>query len=272
MKTLYISDLDGTLLDPNAELSEYTVNILNMLIDKGVHFSVATARTAETSAFILSHITINIPIILMNGVLIYNMETKQYIKKETLLKDKSEQILTAMKKRKQTGLMYALKDDKLVTYYERINNHALQKFIDERTRKYNKKFTQIDDFADADTEIIYFCYMDTRENIHLLYDEIEKISGLRIEKYQDIYSDNDMWYMEVFNETASKHNAVQFLRRQYGFDRVVSFGDNLNDISMFEASDECYAVENAKPKVKEKATGIIESNIKDGVVKFLLKQ
>ena len=36
MKTLYISDLDGTLLNANAELSGYTVQTLNRLIDNGV--------------------------------------------------------------------------------------------------------------------------------------------------------------------------------------------------------------------------------------------
>ena len=38
---------------------------------------------------------------------------------------------------------------------------------------------------------------------------------------------------------------------------------------MFEASDECYAVANAKEEVKKKANGVIESNINNGVVKFL---
>ncbi|HWT27310.1 MAG TPA: HAD hydrolase family protein, partial [Mobilitalea sp.] len=32
MKTLYISDLDGTLLQPNVELSKVTVDILKELI------------------------------------------------------------------------------------------------------------------------------------------------------------------------------------------------------------------------------------------------
>ncbi len=272
MKTLYISDLDGTLLNQNAELSEDTKNALNKLIADGVYFSVATARTAATSILILDEVTINVPIILMNGVLIYDMQKRQYIKKETLTKEKTRHILTAMKKKNQTGLMYALDGDKLVTYYENIHNIALQSFVDERIRKYNKEFTQVEDFETVDLDIIYFCYMDTKENIHELYSEIEQISGLRMEMYQDIYSSEDLWYIEVFCETASKYNAVQFLRQQYGFDYIVSFGDNLNDIPMFEASDECYAVENAKQEVKERATGIIESNNDNGVVKAITQK
>jgi hydroxymethylpyrimidine pyrophosphatase-like HAD family hydrolase len=184
-KTLYISDLDGTLLNRNAELSEYTASALNNLIDKGVHFSVATARTAATSVFMLERVNINVPIILMNGVLIYDMAAKQYAKKEMLSKEKINQILLEMKKAKQTGLMYALSRDELVTYYENIYNAALRSFIDERVQKYNKVFTQIDDFGNADTDVIYFCYMDTSENIldrqsqrNLLIAKIFQLCGL----------------------------------------------------------------------------------------------
>ncbi|MBQ5325810.1 MAG: HAD hydrolase family protein, partial [Oscillospiraceae bacterium] len=43
MKTLYISDLDGTLLNSDAEISSFTANALNSLIEKGLLFSYATA-------------------------------------------------------------------------------------------------------------------------------------------------------------------------------------------------------------------------------------
>lgn len=269
MKTLYISDLDGTLLDGNAELSEFTINTLNDLIAQGVHFTVATARTAATSVFMIERLKISMPIILMNGVLIFDMNKKKYVKKEMLAREKIAQILSAMKKVDQTGFMYALSDDELMTYYERICNNSMQKFKDERVQKFNKKFVLIDDFANADTNIIYFCYIDTHKNISRLYNEIKTISGLRIEMYQDIYSNDNSWYMEVFKNTASKYKAVEFLRRQYKFSKVIGFGDNLNDLPLFAACDECYAVSNAKEEVKAKATAVIGANTNDGVAKWL---
>jgi Cof subfamily protein (haloacid dehalogenase superfamily) len=257
------------LLNANAELSGYTVQTLNRLIDNGVHFTVATARTAATCVCMLERVKINVPVVLMNGVLVYDIAARQYVKKEVLLKEKTEQILFAMKKVGQTGLMYSLCGNRLLTYYEHIASDALRSFINERVEKYNKRFVQTDNFAKADTEIIYFCYMDTRERIHRLYEQIKPISGLCIEKYQDIYSDCDLWYMEVFSGAASKCKAVLFLREKYGFDRVIGFGDNLNDLSLFAGCDECYAVGNAKPEVKEIATAVIGSNTQDGVARWL---
>ena len=51
---LYISDLDGTLLNNNAKLSDYTKSTLKELINKNLNFSIATARTPATVVPILS--------------------------------------------------------------------------------------------------------------------------------------------------------------------------------------------------------------------------
>lgn len=60
-----------------------------------------------------------------------------------------------------------------------------------------------------------------------------------------------------------------WLREYIDVDKVIGFGDNLNDIPFFEACDESYAVANAREEVKQKATGIIGTNIEDGVIKQL---
>ncbi len=49
MKTLYVSDLDGTLLRSDAKTSAYTNQILNTLTEKGMLFSYATARSLMTA-------------------------------------------------------------------------------------------------------------------------------------------------------------------------------------------------------------------------------
>jgi HAD superfamily hydrolase (TIGR01484 family) len=78
--TLYVSDLDGTLLNPNAVLSEYTKNELNKLISCGINFTVATGRTTDAAKEIMNDIELNIPIITFNGVIVYDVKQKNYIK------------------------------------------------------------------------------------------------------------------------------------------------------------------------------------------------
>lgn len=68
---------------------------------------------------------------------------------------------------------------------------------------------------------------------------------------------------------ATKSNAILQLKGLYECDRVVSFGDGVNDIPMFKISDECYAVANAVDQLKEIATDVIASNDEDGVARWL---
>ena len=86
---------------------------------------------------------------------------------------------------------------------------------------------------------------------------------------QELYTP-DYW-CEIMPAAASKLNAIRKLKEMWNCTRVISFGDAVNDLPMFEASDECYAVANAVDELKAAATGIIESNVDDGVAKWLLK-
>ncbi|MDR1699603.1 MAG: HAD family hydrolase, partial [Lachnoclostridium sp.] len=80
MNTLYISDLDGTLLNEKAVLSDYTIDSLNDMIGRGMNFTIATARTPATVLDIMSEVKLSIPAILMNGVLIYDFAKNEYLK------------------------------------------------------------------------------------------------------------------------------------------------------------------------------------------------
>ncbi len=79
----------------------------------------------------------------------------------------------------------------------------------------------------------------------------------------------DFWFLEIFSEHSSKKLAVEFLKKQYLFSQVVGFGDNNNDIPLFESCNIKVAVSNATQNLKEIADYICESNDDDGVTKWL---
>ena len=73
------------------------------------------------------------------------------------------------------------------------------------------------------------------------------------------------------NHAASKANAVRELKEKLGCEKLVVFGDGKNDLDMFHAADEAYAVQNADKELKAAATAIIGSSNEDGVAKWLLE-
>lgn len=271
MKTLYISDLDGTLLQPNVELSITTKKALNELIEQGILFSIATARTIASVETILKDVAINMPIVLMNGVCVYDLNTKQYVKVEAFSPNSTHLLLTIIQRYHLKGFAYIIKNGKLSTYYQELSTKALRDFYEERVNKYNKTFTQIDDFFSLEKEpLIYFSTIGTKDFLEPIHAIMKEIVDLNCVFYKDNYS-TDLWYLEIFSNRASKYHAVEFLRNHYNIDHIVCFGDNRNDLPLFEASDQKFAVANAVDELKEKADLIIGSNLEDGVARWLIQ-
>jgi len=215
----------------------------------------------------MESINLTLPVVLMNGVLIYDPAAGQYIKAETIPEEAALEIIKIKRQTGQSGFMYTLNAGRMATYYEPPATDIMRRFIDERVRKFNKPFTCADLTTGAQG-VIYFCFIDRFENVQKIHSLIKNIDGISSTCYRDIYS-NDDWYLEIFSAEASKATAVNFLRHRYNFDKIIGFGDNLNDISFFSVCDECYATANAADELKAISTAVIGSNEQDGVAKWL---
>lgn len=270
-KMLYVSDLDGTLLNSNALLNEDVPERLNRLIDKGLCFTVATARTYATVNSIVKDVHLTYPMILMNGVMIYDPVNKSCINAEIIERDSVEYILKGRKKFGVTGFAYALspENSKMATYYEKIATEHMEKFYVERRDVYHKPFSKVEQLEDIlGEDIIYFSICYDEEVLRPFYEYLQKDEKLNLNFYKDVYGDG-LWYLEISHKNASKYHGVQKLRAMLQPDAITGMGDNLNDIPLFEACDRCCAVGNAHEEVKERADYVLDTNLNAGVVKFL---
>lgn len=268
IRRLYISDLDGTLLNNSGYLSGNTIRTVNALIDKGMYFTFATARSVYSARPLTSALDINVPYILMNGVSIYNPENNTYIKNEYILPEVSSEIIRVFKENNVRCFMYRTENDILTAYFTEITSQVMKSFAESRQKNYNKPFVQCADLSDmADSKTVYFTTTGDYEKILPVKNIISQIKGVNHAFYKDTYTDK--YFLEIFSENASKANGIKYLRNEYGFDEVVCFGDNFNDMAMFEESDIKIAVGNAVPELKELADFVALPNENDGVAKWL---
>ena len=296
-KMLYVSDLDGTLLNSDALLNEDVPERLNRLIDKGLCFTVATARTYATVNSIVKDVHLTYPMILMNGVMLYDPVSKSCINAEIIERDSVEYILKGRKKFGVTGFAYALSPEisedcsksgetsvvdsagrvgksgrKMATYYEKIATQHMEKFYTERRDLYHKPFSKVERLEDISGEdIIYFSICYEEEVLRPFYEYLKKDERLNLNFYKDVYGDG-LWYLEISHKNASKYYGIQKLRKLLHPAAITGMGDNLNDIPLFEACDRSCAVGNAHKEVKERADYILDTNLNAGVVKFLEKE
>ena len=278
-KTLFISDLDGTLLDRYAALPHESAQKLNQLAKDGAMITYATARTIRSVTHILGEIDFSAdsccPIALMNGVLIRDMKLGKYVSAAVIEKNTAAEIIRIFDAAGAEPFIYTIDEndsvdgDPLHTYYRRVINEPMRRFLDERVGKYQKPFLKLDSLSDVQGDIIYCCVIGGEELIRKSADSIAGLKGIRYTYYRDSY-DEDTWYLEVFDESASKAHAVDFLRKYTGADEIVCFGDNMNDLPMFERSDIRVAVEGAVGEVKKRADHTVKS-VPDFIEKYYYK-
>ena len=270
-KTLYITDLDGTLLNSQGEVSYFTKKTINSLIRKGMYFSFSTARGGPSAIKIMSEVKIDLPVVFIQGAAIYDIKKQIYLNVETIDAIYLEEALYILKRHDIQCFLFGLKNNKLVLFYEDISSSYLKAIYDHWTNSNNIPFIKVDNLNKIfDCNIMYLLSKDIISKIKPVFEEIIEITGLTTAFFGGSNS-NGIYNMECLKSGVSKYKSVLYLKKQFGFQKVIGFGDTSNDIPLFEACDEFYVPNNADDKIKSIATGIIDSNDDDGVAKFLAR-
>lgn len=212
MKILYVSDLDGTLLNSNQELDDNVAKQLNLLIDNGVNFTVSTGRGNST----------------------------KYIPKETVLE--IIQILNNF-------------DSKTFEIQTLIENEVRRFAIS----KWSEKF-----------DCLALNILHSSEKSMKLSKILSRIKGINFFIHKKVYSEGES-FCDIVLENVSKASRLKKFKVQYGFDKVIAFGDSENDLPLLEVADEFYAVGNATESVKQKATKVIGKCSDNGVINFIME-
>lgn len=263
-KTLYISDLDGTLLQSDQHISEESCRILNGLSEQGLMFTYATARSLITASMVTAGLDVKIPVIVYNGAFIIDGDGKRLVK-NIFSADEAEDIFYTLSGFGIDPLVYSIIEDKEKFSYmpERLTR-GMKDFL--ATRNGDPRHRPVSEESDMLTgDVFYFTCIDVAGSMDKAYEELKK-------RYYCVYSTDiysgDHW-LEVLPVSASKANASLQLKKLLKCGRLVVFGDGVNDIPMFKVSDECYAVENAAPELKEIAGSVIGGNNENSVAKFI---
>ena len=264
---LFISDLDGTLLNHASKLKPRTKDMLNYLISTGVLFSYATARSFETANPIMKEININIPVITMNGVIIADGKTGVPIIKNFPDEAVNRQIQDSLLELGEFPLVFAFIDGKpRVSYLESRKKHV-KYYLD--MRKGDKRFRPCRTTEEMfEGQVYYYCIISPQNEKNVLDKKIKSISGVSV-IYQEDYPGCGVYWYEIFSDKATKANAIHQLKEYTGASELVCFGDNVNDIEMLRVADIGCAVKNAFDEVKKAADTVIGGNESYGVPYYI---
>lgn len=271
MKTLFLTDLDGTFLNSNAEISERSAEIIDYITKQGVLFTVATARTHATVMKMFENIGLSCPLVLMNGVTIYDPIKRCILSSHAIPTETGKAIVREFRTRNIEPMLYFQNDNGLDIYYGKLTNDYQREYVSQRVDCIGKRFIHSETPVSLeDKNLVYIVCLDYYENIKEIYDALIKLDIAQCMFYPDNYS--DMYFLEIMSKEVSKASGALEVKKLLGADKLVAFGDNLNDIPLFEIADESYAVSNAKEQLKAFATSVIGSNDEDAVAEYIYKR
>lgn len=267
MRTLFVSDLDGTLLNRDSILSPYTCRTLERLTGEGMLFTYATARSIQSASVAAQGFMPKIPAVYHNGVFLIEPWSGKVLESVTFSEKQRQELKDIFEEYRIAPIVFSLIDGRERASWDTTReNEGIQWYLVHR--KNDRRLRPLGDSRGLFDGIPFtITYIGERESLENLHREFLKRGYTSCVFQQELYRAE--YWLEVMPNNASKAKGIQHLKDLLQCDRIISFGDALNDIPMFQASDQCYAVENAVQPLKKTATGIIGSNQQDGVAKWL---
>jgi len=266
-KTLYVSDLDGTLLGDDSQLSAATVAMLNRIIgQQGGLFTVATARTPATVVPLMQDVHATLPFIVIGGAAMWDPVTASYQHTRGIDTATISAVATVFDRHGIHPFIYRRHGHLLHTHHCGPLSPQEKRFVTARQHLPLKKFFLDDkDYRHSDDEALLIFSMNKYAVLKAIATDVQAtVHSCTVMLYHDIFDESE-GYLEIFTAGTSKAAAIRDLARQVGARRIVVFGDNRNDIAMMQAAHHSVAVANAFPEVKAAASEVIGPNTQDSV-------
>ncbi len=265
------SDLDGTLISSNNEVSEENLDAIDRMHNAGVRFVVLTGRTLYEVPLELRHNDSIDYIIYSNGVGIWDRK-RGLLKNNFIDDEKAKKVFEILSEYDTFTEIYsggrpyvdASKFDSEHFLYYKIDKGFIPEMNKSRVKIPNLRKI-IDDSNDkVEMFDVFFRYEKERQ---------ECLKRLKND-FDDLFVTSSMSNnLEIVRAGNSKGNTLIEFCNKMGIDikSVTVLGDSRNDISAFETDAKGYAVANACDELKNLADKVICSN-DENVMRFMERE
>lgn len=255
-------DMDGTLLTSNHDISTDTIDSLQLARKKGVEVILVTGRHHMLACPTHAFLNLDTPIICSNGAYIFDPFQKQIV---------SGFPLTEMQWRNAISLVNEFSLD-VICHLETGLGHSPDHRIINIVKQYTDTFLpHLRPTYFPETDLVSLCEKHApvwkMEMEHPDASIIDLVAEKLTSEFGMTCDRTSPTGIEVVNQASSKGNglALWTQKRGYRMEQVIAFGDNRNDISMFQQVGLGVAMGNALPDVQSYAHYVTETNDQNGI-------
>lgn len=269
MSKAFITDLDHTFLRSDLSISDLTRKVWNATA-KEATLSVATARSYHKSVTFLKALEINAPMVLLDGALIVSQE-QRIIDMKLLDKEIADAVVFEGAKFDLFPFILSLKDTHLneAFIYPARHNEVQSRLLERYRGDDNLVEHKQVQAMEKNFKIVY---MGAEELLRPLSVHMRQVFGdaLELKLAPEAYLDS--YFLTILHPLADKASGVRRVCDHLGLDpdTLTVFGDNINDLGMFDLAGTAVAVQNAIDEVKAAADIVLpHTNDEDAVARYL---
>lgn len=285
---LFITDLDGTLLDDDKAIPQENQIAIQKLVDQGIHCTVFTGRSYHSGKEIVEKLGIQLPVVFQNGALIMNPITKEVIFQQFMSIDLARQIIRMGGERDFLKIAYVsfldlpdmlveidlehpypMKSGKRFPFQEYLEHNAPRiKQVKDLYLDLNALQSQKD--SNHMGGIPQICLIGDVQPLNQFIQAVEDLYSGQVSSILSSIVDG-MGFLEFFGPNVSKAHALDELMKYYHVtpEQTVFIGDNLNDVELMRRVGMPVAVANAPDEVKALCKWIAPCNGQAGVAKAI---
>ena len=267
---LFVSGFDGALYDAKNGITPYVFFELNQLLHRGLPFTIATERTPASLMADIRELDLNLPVIAMDGAVLYDVKDKRYRAANGLDRELADAICAHADKKGYHYFRNVIWQNVLLIYYNDFkdfkNEAEKQLYLSNRRSPFRN---YVNGEVPKEGIIVYILLvlkdveadeletelkaMDTKEELHFLRDKSETSA--------------EYCHLKIYHKNATKEYMLERLLAEIPQKKCVAFGSNKNDLSMLAAADLSFATGDAIPAAKEIAHKQLKGKNGDSIVR-----
>ena len=167
---LFVSGLDGLLLTEQGTLTPYSRVSLNRMLDDGMQFTLSTMRTPASVREATRDLRLRLPVIVMDGAALYDMEKKRYLHACVLPRELALRCEAVFRVQGIHCFLNGVLDDNLMIYYGEFHHETERAIFEKlRTSPYRNYVSRS---YYKDCPIVYLMGIDLTERMQALYDAL----------------------------------------------------------------------------------------------------
>ena len=270
-------DLDGTTLLPDTTLGERTQSCIRKLISGGMQIIIATGRAIESSERFRGAMGAEGPMIFFNGAVVADVPSCKILSANLISPDVADFGTSVARDLGIHYQIYLPAGISLDTGKEDLQQKWETLLIDKKSPE-SEMYYKHTGIVPVERDLKFIAAMpDLKGCIKgmfiadpSLHDEIRRRMHSRFGDQINIMRSFPT-FLEVINAGVSKGEGLKIAMQHRGLnpDEVIAFGDEENDLPMFEAAGFSAAPASAREKIREMADFIYGSNAEEGLAVYL---